>query len=255
MGVRTVLLVICLGAAMAVPATDRIVGGQITTVTSYPEIASLARRYLLLFYLHSCGGTILTTKSIMTAAHCVYGDQPADWRIRVGSTYSNSGGSVYNIESITIHPSYDRPTFNNDVAIMRTQGYITYGNLVQPGSIAGANFAVADNSTVVAAGWGSTTNGGAVVSQLRHVALRTVNQMICALRYNSIEKMVNENMLCAGWLNVGGKDTCQGDSGGPLYYGRVVVGITSWGAQCAVPEFPGVYTRVPRFTSWVQANA
>ena len=50
-------------------------------------------------------------------------------------------------------------------------------------------------------------------------------------------------MICAS----GGsdeKDSCQGDSGGPLFATRnnkhYVVGITSWGIGCALPEYPGV---------------
>ncbi len=56
-------------------------------------------------------------------------------------------------------------------------------------------------------------------------------------------------MLCAGGATPTGKivDACQGDSGGPLIAsgsaGPMLIGIVSWGEDCA-SRYPGVYTRV-----------
>ena len=78
--------------------------------------------------------------------------------------------------------------------------------------------------------------------------------------------------VCAG---VGGTDTCNGDSGGPLLADKLgnrsdpdynpgpelrmccrwsVIGITSFGVECGRPDFPGVYTRVDRYTAWIRDN-
>ncbi len=52
-------------------------------------------------------------------------------------------------------------------------------------------------------------------------------------------------------------DTCQGDSGGPLmaFVNNVWVlaGITSSGEGCAQPGFPGIYTRVSAFISFIDS--
>lgn len=51
-------------------------------------------------------------------------------------------------------------------------------------------------------------------------------------------------------------DTCQGDSGGPLMYFDpttrrwILVGITSFGIQCATEDYAGVYTRVSSYNDW-----
>ena len=56
-------------------------------------------------------------------------------------------------------------------------------------------------------------------------------------------------MLCAAGASPAGDiiDACQGDSGGPLTVGRGdarrLVGVVSWGQQCA-SLLPGVYTRI-----------
>jgi CheY-specific phosphatase CheX len=50
----------------------------------------------------------------------------------------------------------------------------------------------------------------------------------------------------------------QGDSGGPLICKvdkqYALVGITSFGAGCALPKKPGVYTRVTSVSDWIAQN-
>lgn len=95
---------------------------------------------------------------------------------------------------------------------------------------------------------------------LLDVTVQTVNNELCRQRYadppNPINRgTVTPNMICAGILDEGGKDACQGDSGGPLYYGDVLVGIVSWGGDCADPYLPGVSANVASYTNWIVNNA
>jgi hypothetical protein len=65
------------------------------------------------------------------------------------------------------------------------------------------------------------------------------------------------SMVCAGG---GSTDTCAGDSGGPLMVPQAgdftVVGVTSWGAGCATPGDPGVYSRLgaPALNAFVRSK-
>lgn len=79
------------------------------------------------------------------------------WRFRVGSTWANSGGVVHSVSSIINHPSYNRNTWDNDIAILRSASTIGFNNNVRAVSIAGSNYNLADNQVVWAAGWGLTS--------------------------------------------------------------------------------------------------
>jgi trypsin len=62
-------------------------------------------------------------------------------------------------------------------------------------------------------------------------------------------------MWCAG-VAEGGKDSCQGDSGGPIVDGSgLLQGVVSWGNGCARAGFPGVYTRIGNFVTFINSNA
>ena len=58
-------------------------------------------------------------------------------------------------------------------------------------------------------------------------------------------------MICAG-DEKGGKDACQNDSGGPLVVNNVLYGIVSFGIGCGRADFPGVYTNVAKYASWIK---
>ncbi|XP_004930029.2 trypsin, alkaline C isoform X1 [Bombyx mori] len=254
---RTAILLFVYGlAAVTAGPTNpqRIVGGTETTIQQYPEMVALLFSFLGTSFSQSCGGSILNSRAVLTAGHCVVGDPAWRWRLRVGSSMPNSGGVVHNTNRIIIHPGYTT-SLGNDIAIIHSATRFSFNNAVRPAIIAGSNYPLADNQVVWATGWGSISFHGPLSPVLRHVQVYTVNQNICRQRYSEIGRSITDNMLCSGVLDIGGRDQCQGDSGGPLFHNRNVVGICSWGERCALPRFPGVNVRVTRYTAWIQANA
>ncbi|XP_075975698.1 trypsin, alkaline A-like [Anticarsia gemmatalis] len=252
-----VLLALCVAAVSAAPSKvgQRIIGGSVVTINYYPHISALLYSATGTTFAQDCGGTILNQRSVLSAAHCFLDDRNnrSRWRFRVGSAFASSGGVVHVVNQIIFHPQYNRDTQDSDVAILQSTSTIVYiNNAVQPARIAGALYDLEDDEIVWAAGWGMTEYNRPS-EQLRHVQVWTINQEICRERYDATS--ITDNMLCSGVLDVGGRDQCQGDSGGPLYHDDVVVGICSWGYNCAEAEYPGVNVRVSRFATWILSNA
>ncbi|XP_045779649.1 trypsin CFT-1-like [Maniola jurtina] len=246
-----VLLAICLTRAASLPRQqDRIIGGSVTNINTYPFAAALLYSQSNNFR-QVCGGTIINNRSILSATHCWIRQLAANrHRIRVGSTRANSGGTVHNVAQLISHPHYNTWNHDNDVGLVRVTSAFRFGTSVRAGALIGANVNIHDNTNVMAIGWGNTTPFGSPSEQLRHVQIRTVNQVTCQNAYGG--GTITANMLCAG---MSGRGSCFGDSGTGLVHGSVVVGVTSFGRECASARWPAVYARVSRFIPWIQANA
>ncbi|XP_004929525.1 trypsin, alkaline C [Bombyx mori] len=262
---RTIILLALIGAAVAVPrSVTRIVGGSPTTVETYPYMANMQFLWWGVFWGLGCGGSLVTRNTVVSASHCFIGDRPSQWRVLLGTSLASSGGTTHAVREIVLHPQYIHRTLDNDIAIIRLSNPAVYSSSIQPVRIAGANYNVPDGAVVTAIGWGALSHGGPSPQQLQHVDVNIINHQLCVERYAFLKTRpgfenwpdITENMLCAGILNVGGKDACQGDSGGPLaHQGDILVGVTSWGYRCADPFYPGVNARVSRFTDWIATNA
>ncbi|KAH9631197.1 hypothetical protein HF086_005968 [Spodoptera exigua] len=265
LNMRAIILLALLGSALAAPNNpSRIVGGSATTIQTYPYMSNMQFLWWGFFWAQTCGGSLLTPHSVLSAAHCFYGDEASQWRVVLGSTWASSGGSAHLVSRLVLHPQYDRATLDHDIAIVHLSNPAVYSSSVQPASIAGANYNLADGTAVTHIGWGAIWADGPASQQLMHVDVNIINQKLCADRYAYLKTQPNfenwpditDNMLCAGILDVGGKDACQGDSGGPLAHNNnVIVGVISWGYECADPFYPGVNARVSRYTNWISDNA
>ncbi|XP_063549148.1 trypsin CFT-1-like [Cydia strobilella] len=256
---RVAFVLVAFGLAMVAAAPkniQRIVGGEETSIEKYPFMAAMLYSWNLETYQQACGGSVLNSRAILSAAHCFVGDSAVRWRVRVGSTMANSGGVVHHLREIFNHPDYITATAGADISILHTETFIVFNDQVQPMVVPGRGYDLPHNDLVVAIGWGTVSPGGLQSEVLREVDVWHVSNAICRSRYATVGVYVTNDMLCSGWLDVGGRDQCQGDSGGPLIHGgNVVVGVCSWGNSCALAYYPGVNARVSSFTEWIQKTA
>jgi serine protease 7 (enterokinase) len=200
----------------------------------------------------TCGGSVLNSEWIITAAHCIYGRNYAtffSFDIGVTDRSKPNVDSVLKrkVSKIVLHPQYNDRTSTNDIALMKLASPLTYSQNVVAACI--PSTPATPGATVYVTGWGTTSAGGAVQTQLREVTQTLGSDAKCVAEW----RFTAASQICAGLVN-GGKDTCQGDSGGPLVAQRngkwQLEGLTSYGYQKCGDG--GVYTRVSFYDSWIR---
>ncbi|XP_026737128.1 trypsin-1-like [Trichoplusia ni] len=229
----------------------RIVNGYEADIRDVPYQASLKRR-VVSGYSHMCGAVIISDRGLLTAAHCVdqYVANPSSLRVTVGTTNRVTGGRTYDISRVLPHEQYSTDTLEHDIAVLGTTRTITFSISVAPVAIPRESFNLPVGTEAIVSGFGTTSYEGSSSSVLLAARVQIVDQQTCMRAYMRIGA-VTSGMVCAHGVNPL-RDACQGDSGGPLVANNHVVGIVSWGEGCASIQYPGVYTRVSMYHTWIQ---
>ncbi|MDQ7074901.1 MAG: trypsin-like serine protease [Gammaproteobacteria bacterium] len=233
--------------------TNRIVGGTPSVAGAYPWMVSLQDNFG-----HFCGGSLIADRWVLTAAHCTFDNNntplPASQlhvAIGINTLDSVTPNQLITVKTIHIHPDYTHNSgSDSDIALLElSQTSNQTPTLTATPSLMN-QIAVASPLRVM--GWGVLQENGRASNTLQEVDLPLVSQNSCNQSYGG---GITDNMLCAGFA-AGGKDSCQGDSGGPLLYQNNgvwhQVGVVSFGNGCAQAGFPGVYTRVANYESWIK---
>nr|AMO02568.1 serine protease 6 [Tityus serrulatus] len=160
------------------------------------------------------------------------------------------------VQLIASHPKFDRRTFEYDLALLRFYEPVPFQQNILPICVPTGNSTYIGEFATVA-GWGRLYEDGPLPDKLQEVEVPIVANKECEDMYRKAGYVedIPDIFICAG-LAKGGRDSCEGDSGGPLVIkdddGRwVLAGIISWGIGCALPNQPGVYTRITKFSEWI----
>lgn len=219
---------------------NRIVGGKDAKIDQFPFQVSL--RY---YGSHRCGGSIYKPNIVITAAHCVEGISTSQLEVVAGTTFWNEGGEQRGVHRALQNKGFSPFTNDYDVAILILDKPFERSTSVQQIDLATSNTIVDDGSAATISGWGAENEAESSSDGLKYVEVNIINQAECKSAYGD---MITDNMICAGSA---GKDACFGDSGGPMVVGGIQVGIISWGYGCAVPGYPGVYSRISALREWI----
>ncbi|XP_055389782.1 trypsin alpha-3-like [Condylostylus longicornis] len=211
---------------------DRIVGGVAQRVRY--------RRYQVAVVLaeYICGGSLISMKWVLSAAHCVYQESAKTTYVRAGSNNWDYGGVVRWAKRLIRRQDYNPNNYDNDIALVLLKKPFVKGPYIS--AIARASHLPAQGKKLKVSGFGTTSSGGDLAPYLKSVWVEMFSFSKCQNLYSNA---LTEAMFCAG-VPQGGKDSCQGDSGGPITFNGRLLGVVSWGYGCATKQYPGVYTRL-----------
>ncbi|KAM3964084.1 brachyurin [Aphomia sociella] len=240
---------------------ERIVGGTIAPTFAHPYLAGLLIDVIGLPQPSACGGSLISSTRVLTAAHCWSDGRFQAYRITVvlGSQYLFHGGIRILPLGIALHPQYDPRTFANDIAMLYLKSPVQFSHAIRPltlpyGSLLNMDF---NGLWARAAGYGRysdvinpTTNVMA-----KNVFLQVISVQQCQAVYGNI--VLPSNICTNGH---GGVGICQGDSGGPLTVTTVdgediLIGVSSFVARdgCQL-GFPSAFARVTSFMDWIRVH-
>lgn len=154
-----VLLLVAVAAARRLPSSsssgnnndNRIVGGDDANPGDFPYQVSLRDVYATAF--HFCGGAIIRPNWILTAAHCVDGDEPEEILVVVGTHLISGSDRYYNVSALVVHPGYDQETSENDIGLVRIDETMVFTRYVQAIPLTNGEYIGAGRRAIVS-GWG-----------------------------------------------------------------------------------------------------
>lgn len=255
--------------------TPYIVNGSYASVSDFPSMASLFIDRIDYDGVYStgayCGATILDPTHILTAAHCIYGNEEGQLFTTVVPQLEDTSEFPHgNIQKSRVVEVYYRSDYSdnssdlwrNDVAVLKLESALnidSVNDVVKRPSNDSYRNVVND---FVAVGHGNTRSNFDATTILQGVSLTYVDNTECASAFKD-GSVLTDNQICfkgdySASSNLFG-GTCQGDSGGPVYWldgsDYRQVGITSFGpGTCGEsPRVTSVFTEILDYEAWIDS--
>lgn len=246
---------------------SRVIGGSAASHAEWRSFV-LAQARLSAGRVSTCGGTVIASRWVLTAGHCVAGRDASSFTVIEGIDRVGAGGRRIGVDRVALHESYADGPPRNDIALLHLSGAAQSPSQPLIGR-ALAQRLLRSGTTTTLARFGLTAiqpisgeHTGAISDRLLQVDLPVVERPTCARllarTFNapaSQMSFLDESVVCAGDPDHGGRDACNGDSGGPLavdvHGRRAQAGVVSWGPGCGLRNTVGVYSSVGYFEDWI----
>ncbi|KAJ8707534.1 hypothetical protein PYW08_010786 [Mythimna loreyi] len=238
------------------------VGGRDAQRWEFPHMALLGYGDDVESALWVCGGSVISERFILTAAHCT--STPELGHITFAGlgllkrTDPKKSWKIYKIKRIVIHPEYKAPSKYHDIALLETDTEINFGKDLLPACL---DINTEFEGVAEASGWGRLGHRQDLADTLQVVYLAEYNKTECAAVYPPHRHLKNgydhEKQMCFG-SHRAVINTCEGDSGGPLQTNKFkcqysIAGVTTNGKNCGILGSAGMYTRVSYYVPWIES--
>ena len=290
---RIVILLLSLTSLYSKGIIDsRIIGGNELHSIVGREFAVSLQHLQYGQYNAFCGGALIDSTHVITAAHCITDDDIyvfAKHSVTPGQqqiAQLQGGGPIKGeIKIVTrVFKNRDFATksiFGGDIAVLEIGEPITISKYLQLPTLGLTNPLLAKNESMELLGWGLESHTAKMPSgKLRTVTLKTLTPIECKNEFlappadgargvDPSSKDVDEfaasgmenfdELICAGGAKVGQTDkgACIGDSGGPLVYHSgdtsILIGVVSGGRSSACTgKISGNYAKVEKYLKFIE---
>lgn len=241
---------------------SRIVGGVPAALGQYPFKAGIIGDIVHngSAFLSVCGGSLISTSRVLTAAHCWNDGVLQAWRFTVvlGSVHLFSGGTRVETSAVASHPNWSPMFTRNDVAVAYFATPVSVSATIAPVALPSGTelFESFAGERAIVVGFGATSNSGSISSNqyLSHVSVSVITNGDCSLAFPIV--LQSSNICTSGFGSVG---FCRGDSGGPLIVNRdnrqILIGVASFNSALGCQSgLPNAYARVTSFMDFINRH-
>lgn len=240
----------------------KVIGGSLARLGQFPWHVAIELKGVDFSYGYFCGGTLIDSTTVLTAAHCFYKTKPIrqfhfenNISIAYGSNLQNELKSV-EVDRIIPHPDYTHIVPDNDLAIVKLKHPIQADGVVNYASLPTSPAHEETGYELHMYGFGRYKENSLDVSKkLFWGEVPFLDNTFCD-DFELYDGDLPDTHFCAG-DPVGGAEACKGDSGGGLIdpNSNSVVGVTSYGdPECKLDGRPAIYTNVKQFDTWIKRH-